>query len=46
MTAPNLQILLILFPEYLCTKQGLASAPAFQRDNPHLLNGRKAGTDV
>jgi len=31
---------------YLCAKRGLASAPAFQRDNPHLLNGRKAGIDV
>ena len=31
---------------YLCVKQGLASAPAFQRDNSHLLNIRKANTDM
>jgi hypothetical protein len=31
---------------YIWAKQGLASAPASQPDNPHLLNGRKAGTDV
>ena len=31
---------------YLCAKRCLASAPAFQLDNPHLLNGIKAGIDV
>ncbi|MBC2698615.1 MAG: hypothetical protein HF976_04390 [ANME-2 cluster archaeon] len=31
---------------YLWAKRDLASAPAFQPDNPHLLNRRKAGIDL
>ena len=31
---------------YIRGKRALASAPAFQPDNPHLLNGIKAGIDV
>jgi len=31
---------------YIRAKRALTSAPAFQLDNPHLLNGRKAGTDM
>jgi len=31
---------------YPRANQGLATTPAFQQDNPHLPNGRKAGTDV
>ena len=31
---------------YIRAKQGLTTTPTFQPDNPHLLNGRKAGIDV
>ena len=37
---------MFVIPTYLYAKRGLASAPAFQPDNPHLLNERKAGIDV